>query len=473
MSNNQDNAPASATDYTPMAELASYHEQIAEKYKNTNPVEVEANTDAQALMAFNGYYALGNAKGAFFTVDTNIHIQSGAQSPIYDIALLVSLDGTTSERFSFTGTFDGTTLVQQTEALEGLDANLTFTHTDGSDGTTASVSGTISLPGKSAVSISGVTYNNPIPYSVYIGKYYTSPGRGNKNPLLVMQIKDNYQLFYDNGQNNGTLQPISSFTYNLNMYFFSFTQGQDSVRLIMGTAAAGGLACNNMIVDGQNVISRSLQTIPAPDMASDTPTYNLVASAELAAFSGYYLLPSVGSGAFISIQAQYVNEIGDDYVVMIGVSSDGVNSKGYYFDSSMSFTNNTLSMPQQNISLKFTRGYNSANKSLVTITGTILGHANTNGYTPFNPVPLSGFGGGPMKNTKGMKLTVVSDNEVVYEGTQITTDMKKILYVPIMYILAYPAENSTTVMSFGTDGLKGNACIITDNNGIYVVTAIQ
>lgn len=77
-----------------------------------------------------------------------------------------------------------------------------------------------------------------------------------------------------------------------------------------------------------------------------------------------------------------------------------------------------------------------------------------------------------MSNAAGIKLTVVNDNEVVYAGTRITTTMNSILYVPLMYILAYPPTSTNTVISFGTDGLKGNTCIITDNNSVYVVSAI-
>ena len=107
-------------DDAPLKELANYHQQIEEKYKHIKPEEFEDNPDAKALRAFNGYYALENAKGAFFAVDTNILIQNGSSTPIYDVALLVSLDGKTSAHFPFAGTFDGTHLVQKSAASEGL-----------------------------------------------------------------------------------------------------------------------------------------------------------------------------------------------------------------------------------------------------------------------------------------------------------------------------------------------------------------
>ncbi|HKC67081.1 MAG TPA: hypothetical protein VKG26_02545, partial [Bacteroidia bacterium] len=190
----------------------------------------------------------------------------------------------------------------------------------------------------------------------------------------------------------------------------------------------------------------------------------------------------------LSVQAQYLTIAGqlDLYVVMIGISMDGVTATGYTFDTTMTFdtTSNTLTIPATAnpndpnlpLSITFNRNYTPANYGLVSITG-IIGKTSVAGYTPLNPVPLSVFGGVTMtglkgSNAEGVSLTIVNDNEVIYNGTKIKTDMKSILYVPLMYILAYPSVNPTTVMSFGTDGLRGNTCIITDNNGIYVVYAI-
>ncbi|KYG84884.1 hypothetical protein AWW67_18025 [Roseivirga seohaensis] len=472
--------PKNASSEIPMGELLSYHQKMAEKYKDTDPLQVTTSPDLLALMIFNGYYSMDNTPGAFFTVDTNIHIQNGSSTPIYDLALIICMDGKTSYRVPFTGTFDGTHLIQTGTAANTFGISLTFTHSGQQNGTTASFSGSITPYGGTPVTVTGKTYNNPIPYAQYIGEYYEtvplhlSPSKTTKTMLPVMKIEDNYQISYDI-TGNGTLSTVGSFSYNLNMYFFSFTEGNNSISLIMGTAAAGGFACNNMTVNNTShtVVSRSLQTIPFPVMASnEIPSLTPGAAKDLAQFSGYYSLPSIAPLAFISIEAQYINGLGDDYVVMIGVSLDGVTSQGFYFDTTMSFVENKLTMPNQAITLTFNKAYDPANRSLASVAGTVMGHNNVTGYTLFNPVPLSAFGGVPMTNKQGVKLTVVNDNEVVYAGTQITTPMKSILYVPIMYILAYPSTNPTTVMSFGTDGKRGNTCIITDNNGIYVTYAI-
>ena len=389
-----------------------------------------------------------------------MHIKNGSSTPVYEVDLLISLDGKTSSRYPFTGTFNGTTLKQNGE---GLIVDLTFTRTDGSDGTTASCSGTITLPGKSSVSVEGSTYNNPIRSSLFNGVYYGSVplyvnGIIKHVTMPVLKIED-YQISYDYGINGGALQPVTTYTYNMNMYFFSFKQGSDSVSFIMGTAAAGGLACNNMIADAARATSRSLQTIQSPDQAN--LVFPNLKSNDLAAFSGYYQIPSIAPGAFVSIQAEYANVIGDDYIVLIGVSMDGVTSKGYYFEEAkMTFENNVLIMPDQSISITFNREYNQEQRSLVTITGTVGNHKNVTGSTLFNPVPLLAFGGVPMTNNNTPKdsLTVVSKNKVVYNGET----MEGIIYVPLMYILAYPWNKPTIVMSFGTDGLKGNTCIVTD-----------
>lgn len=462
----------------PMSELTSYHQTLVEKYKDLDPNEIQANPDATLLMSFNGYYSLENAPGAFFAIDTNIYVNSTAKTQTTDVALLVSLDGTTSFRFPFTGTFDGTLLIQKSNEPDGLNVELAFVRTDGTNGIIASCLGTISMQSQALVNISGTTYNNPIPIALFTGNYLVkTPDATNEPSVIAMQIIDT-KIMYDYGTNGANLQEVPSYCYNLNMYFFTFKKDTQSISLIMGTAAAGGFACNNMVIDDTTkaVTTRSFQTILNPNQF-ELVSPNL-SSAALAAFSGYYQIPSKTCPyAFVSIQAQYVTLIGqlDAYVVMISVSTDGITSNGYYFEeSNMSFVNNTLTMTledKSNITLTFDRQYNPSTGSLVSIHGNI-GDLEVNGNTLFNPVPLSVFGGAVMSNAAGMQLTVVNDNEVIYSGTRITTTMDSILYVPLMYILAYPPTNTNTVMSFGTDGLKGNTCIITDNNSVYILSAI-
>jgi hypothetical protein len=465
---------------SPTLELASYHQEMTEKYEGVKPDAVSLSPDALSLIAFNGYYTLNSAVGAFFAIDTNMYVQSGATTPIYDVTLLISLDGKKSARYPFTGTFDGTHLVQLSAAMEGCSIDLTFNRKVGNDGTTANCSGSITLPGMSSKNVSGFTYNNPIPASLFAGEYYEKEplyinqnGKYEKESVAipVMRIDSNNHVFYDFGSNDGNLKPVLSYSYNMNMYYFTFSVGNQITNLIMGTAAEGGFACNNMVENSTSkaISSRNLQTIPFPTQESiEIPN---LSSNELAKFSGYYQLTSIDPKAFISIQAEYIPVLGsiDIYVVKIGVSLDGISSTGYYFDAEkMSFANNTLTMTDQSITIVFDREYNATQKSLVTITGTI-GDQKVAGYTLFNPVPLSAFGGLPMTNSNGDSLTVVSDSEVIYNGVT----MKSILYVPIMYILANPWDAPTTVMSFGTSGLKGNTCIVIQGKTTSVVSAIQ
>ena len=72
-------------------------------------------------------------------------------------------------------------------------------------------------------------------------------------------------------------------------------------------------------------------------------------------------------------------------------------------------------------------------------------------------VPLSAFGGVPLTNKNGDKMTINNDNSVTFNDTIYNS----IIYVPLMYIVAAPVKNTNLVLSLGTDGLRGNACIVT------------
>ena len=458
----------------PTDELTNYHAQLVEQL-NSPQIQVPTNVDTPKLMPFNGYYAL-NTTGAFFAIDTNMVIRP-AQAPHYDLSLLVSLDGLTSTRFAFTGTFDGTHLIQQwptVNGVSGLSINLTLTRTNSVYGTTATLIGNIALPGKSSVSITGSTYNNPIPASLFIGDYWFIPHKG-AQAIKVMSIGNNNELLYDKGTNNGNLVTVPTYVYNLNMYYFSFMQdAATTVKLIMGTASAQGFACNNMSVNGSTLVSRSLITLPG-GITLKPKAYDL-SGINLADFSGYYQIPNSKSPlAFISIQSQYATlyepwnlELN---FVMISYSLDGVTSTGFFFDpfASMTFNNNVLTIPasgsQPAISLTFTRQYNPATGSLVNIAGTI-GTENVAGSTLFNPVPLSAFGGVTMSNPSGTeKLKINNDNSITYtQNNGKPQTINNIIYVPLMYIVAAPANaNPTIVLSLGTDGLRGLACIVITN----------
>lgn len=453
------------TNFASIQEMGNYQQQLLEKYKNLNLTETKANPDNKALMAFNGYYSLGQTSGDFLAIDSNM-IYLGSIGMYYTVDLLISMTGITPARVSFTGTFDGKTLTQT--STDGWMFNLTFTRTDGNDGTTATFKGTVTPPKSKVIEVKGTTYNNLIPSTLFAGKYYLPvPPASEVIGSSLMQLTDTYEVFYDNGSGSG-LKQVQLYVYNMNMYFFTMlTVDLQLVFLIMGSAAEGGLACNDINLSSKG--QRSLQTIQQP------PVPKLVAananSAALAAFSGYYQMPSIATGAFISIEGEYTTSNGSVNLnmVKIGVSYDGVTSFGYYLEADkMTFENNTLTMNtnDQSITLTFTRGYNSSNGSLVSVSGT-MNQKSVTGYTLFNPVPLTAFGGATMTNSTGDSLTINSNTEVVYN--QVT--MNNIIYVPVMYILASPAVKPTTMMSFGTNGLKGNTCIITDPNGMKVVSA--
>lgn len=434
----------------------AHHLQLLNPAQPALGASPSTRPDAPALQTFNGYYTLGNAQGAFLAVDTNMVFQAGTIAPAYHVSLIISLDGTSATRYPFTGSFDGKTLHQTSD--QGLTVELEFTRAGDTYGPVAFCSGSITLPKQTKVDVSGATYNNPIAAALFAGDYVdTATGK------KVMRIGSDNQLQYDPGT-TGNLQPVHTYAYNLNMYFFTVAQGSETVSLIMGTAAEQGFACNNMVTDGQKPAQiRSLVTIPQaakPDFA----LYDL-SGCELADFSGYYPfqfdIETLQSRSFVSIQAQYATLLpGTDWdlnFVAISISTDGINSQAYYFNPfTMSFKDGILDMPEQNIHLQLTRKYDPANGSLVQMSGTINGQKIT-GSTPFNPVPLSAFAGQPLTNRLGDRLAVNGENSVTYNGDNV----KGIIYVPLMYILAYPVGNPDVVMSFGTDGAHGTACIVT------------
>ena len=452
-----------------MEEPGAYHRQLLDKINHQNlSVSISNNPDTPQLMRFNGYYTLANAAGAFFAIDTDMLVLiRPLTEPIdlsliaYDLSLIISLDGQSADRYPFSGTFDGTTLTQDGGG-SGPSINLTITRTVGSSGAVASCSGTFTFPGQPAVTVSGTTYNNPIPAALFAGDYYVT-GSGSASPPEAMRIGSDNHVYYDGGSNSGQLSLVGDYAYNMNMYYFTFMQDGATVNLIMGTASEQGFACNNMTIGpGSALTVRSLLTIPSaqkPDPELSDPGIS-----QLAGLSGYYPIQEAASPfAFMSIQAQYAtadpNTGADLYSVLISVSSDGVTSQAYYFDpSTMTFDGATLTMPQQNITVTLSRGYDPQNGSLVSLTGTINGEP-VSGSTPFNPVPLSAFGGVTMTNSNGDQLTVNGDNSVTYNG--ITTN--SIIYVPLMYIVAYPVDDPSVVMSFGTAGTHGLACIVTED----------
>jgi hypothetical protein len=470
-------------------ETANYHQQLLNQYSDPK-VLVPNNPDTPILMPYNGYYTLNTAKGAFFAIDANMIIRPTATSPEYDMSLLISLDGTSATRFAFTGTFDGTHLIQKW-TVGGLAIQLTFSRPDnGIYGATATCEGSIALPGASAVSVAGSTYNNPIPASLYKGDYYYTPVVDGTS-IKVMSIGDNNKLMYDNGTNDGNLQEVVTYVYNLNMYYFSLIHGITGVKLIMGTAATKGFACNNMSTLGNNLSTRSLSTIPKGVALKPQWFDATLADSshdKLANFSGYYQIPTEAHPlAFVSVQAQYISLASkielDLNFVMISYSLDGITSTGFLFDAlkGMTFdtTLNTLMVPatsgQKPMVLSFNREYNKNTGALVSLTGNIDG-TSVSGNTLFNPVPLSAFGGVTMTNNEGDELTINNDNSVTYassttvvSGSETETDKKtatynSLIYVPLMYIVAAPADAPTFELSLGTDGLRGNTSIVIEKD---------
>src|SRR4051812_4841500 len=95
-----------------MSATDSYHHQLMGKAKTEESAPSPVNPDTPKLMAFNGYYAFGNVAGAFLAIDTNMAAGITLPQPYFYLTFIISMDGTTVTRYEFTGTFDGTTLLQ-------------------------------------------------------------------------------------------------------------------------------------------------------------------------------------------------------------------------------------------------------------------------------------------------------------------------------------------------------------------------
>lgn len=495
---NQEQALANAT--LPMEELTRFHQKNTTSDAITTPEGTLITPENENIVPFNGYYGLNitsgkyeGAEGAFFTIDTNLYVTpSGAA---YYLQFIVSLDGKSSVKIPFTGTFTELEsgdyeLNQKATGVGGLDEVaffLTFSRTQGT--TTAALNGKIIIaaPGQGESTVIGSTYNNPILPTTYIGTYYDKLG---KEALTIGA--GNALQYCATGQ--PSLVSIDTYKFNLNMYVFSFTSPANSnatISLVMGTSPNSGLVCGDLTtinVPNSAPTQRTLNTIKSvqPTPKVDPLKINL-SSNKLAAYSAYYSTDAT-TGAFIAIQANRITLVEGIvmYEVMIGVSTDGITSTVYNFDDSMTFEErtNTLQIPNPAyitdalapkfiLDISFTRQYvaNGMSGQLIQLEGHVLGNP-VSGNTPFNLIPLSGFTGAPLTNTQGETLVVNSINEVTYKGNAVgALKSHSILYVPIMYILEFtnPAPKDPVagydykvVCSFGTDAEQGLACIVTE-----------
>jgi hypothetical protein len=440
---------------------------------------------AEPLIAFNGYYAL-NATGAFLAVDTNLIVKNGEITP--HVTLIYSQDGTTSTVYPLTGpdrSFETVTWDRATNTLTAVatlpsSPNFTLTFTrEVNQEIIATFQGSISYGASEALlSISGITYNNPIPMAMYAGAYYEGNGQGAE----ILVIGTDNTLFYNFDNlglgDGGSIEEVAIFVYNLNMYVFSFSKadGLLDYSVIMGTSATGGMVCNDLfsLKNSQIRIPRSLQTVKT---TSNQPVNGTNASSQdLANFAGFYPL-TLGTNGFLSIEGQYktLTDGSLEYTVTLGLSVDGVSSTVYTFDSTMTFTQNAsdwlLSIPNapsqgENLTINFTRQYAAAYPSegsyygsVVSISGSYNGTEFT-GETALNVVPLMGFAGAPLKVTSTSTETIVitSNFEIEYNGVSYT----QLTVVPLMYIVGFIDNvGNEVILSLGTDGGKGVACITT------------
>lgn len=480
-----------------MDNTTQIHNQLREKYSEKTDGNTEADT--LALMPYNGYYSLvaegtQTQTGAFFTVDTNVVVSNGG-THIFDISLIISLDGIHSSVFSFTtstATFNSATKMLNWTEPKGskngpLEIIITFQHESGDSGVTGTFTGTISIPGQPKFQGKGTTYNNLIPVSTYEGSFHDI-----KDPSKIdMQIMPDHILNYRNLWDLNATHPtnVGSYIYNMNMYYFSFQRGDYLIKLIMGTSSSGGLVCNDITSydsSSASPIPRNLQTITSTTSREIVNSNDQ--SEELMQYSGFYNLiikpesthqEPPKTKPFISIEGIYtIHNYNTEYTVTIGVSIDGITTKVYTVDSNVKFdsSTNTLTILPSSFNLdpiiiSFNRagiageGY----RSLVNITGSIEGKSFS-GSTLLNPVPLMAYSGAQMTSKNNTEnLSITSNDQLTYNGVVI----KNLTYVPLMYIAVFdePAGNEV-FLSLGTDGGRGNTCIITDKEAAHSIDVV-
>ncbi len=436
------------------------------------PSGMSKKQQKMALVAFNGYYALNNSPGAYFFVDTNVYVSDGGSKRRYVVSLVVSLDGKTSQSVNFTGRFDGKRLTQRSAGGPSFD--LMFNRQPKKLGPTVRVSGTISLPGQAPAATSGATYDNPIPFSFWGGQIYFAPALmpGGKPTVAVIMGK-NGELFYDKGAAGKSLVRVKSYRYNLDMYYFKFTDAY----LIMGTAGQSGLTINDMgEKDGKVVSQRALVTHPnasAPSTGVENWYPKATGGTALVDFSGYYSIATKKyPKAFVSIEGEDLTDPGLSTEslsrVLISVSLNKKTVKSWYYDTAgqMTFNGTVLRMPQQGITLRLTRDYDPRTGGLFKMTGQI-NERNVQGSSLFNSVPLSVFAGSMSDSAGEHVLVITKAGDVSLDGQVIPNYQ----YVPTMYILAGPLPGSTvvpqpvTLLSLGYSGTNGTTAIVTTDYG--------
>ena len=456
------------------------------------------------LITFNGMYNLAGSPGAFVLVDATMTKTVKRPEPQYVVSLVVSLDGTTSHSVNFTGSFDGNRLRQT--APNGMALDLTFAHRSRGLGPTAFVKGQVTLPAAQPVAVSGVSYDNPIQADFWNGQtFYLTPATG-KHLTPVARIDKDGNLYYDNGRNNGKLSPVAAYTYNLDMYYYSFTDPQgDTANFIMGTSGSQGFAMNNLVSRaGEPISTRNLTTIPravTPSTKNWYPDFHLTqgpstiqvgGDVSLSDFSAYYPIQfpdgKASPKAFFSVDGSTLSLLpgieqavpgsnpGSLYSALITVSIDGVTTRNYYYDTSqnMSFDGRTLRMPRQNIEVTFTREYDAKAGSVFTMEGTI-GTRRVTGKSPFNPVPINQFAA-TMKDVSGKNVLVITPTGDVTLNGQVLSNYE---YVPSMYIVAGPIPGTTlipqpvTLISLGHGGASGMSAIVTTNYGLPSATTFN
>ena len=424
----------------------------------------------QDLVSFNGYYALNTSPDAFFYVNSTMRATKGGARQRYTVSLDLSLDGKTSYSANFDGTFRNNRLLQRTK--RGPTIDLRFTRTGNALGPTARIAGRVTLPGQQPVTVTGTTYSNPTPAAFWGGQTYYATAAPGGQPIPTVRMTRNGRIDYRSGASNRWVR-AKSYTYNLDMYYFSLSKNLD---LVMGTAGQSGKVANELKTVAGVQTQNELLTLPnaqPPSTGAMDWSPNLTPGPTLGDFSGYYPIPTARNpNAFVTIEGRSLADPSlspdDLYQVLISVSTNGRSVRSWYFDpqGGMTFDGSVLRMPAQGITLRFERRYDRATRALFTMRGKI-GKRAVRGQSTFNSIPVSAFAGTMTDSAGQHELVITQAGEVTLDGQSIPNYE----YVPTMYILAGPLPGTTpnnqpeTVLSLGFSGANGRTAIVTTSAG--------
>ncbi|HEX8572998.1 MAG TPA: hypothetical protein VF759_09615 [Allosphingosinicella sp.] len=227
-------------------------------------IDVEQQSQAEALIPFTGYYTLDSALGSFVAVETRSNWQAGASAPTieYEATIAISSDGQTSEQYSLgpNCSFEFNQLLITDPAGDTI-ADLSFSNEGGLGSLQGMVAGS---------QVTGTTPFGPVELSIWAGTYYRQGPPFMIRDVLqypyvaALQIGTDGSVQFASGSE--PLQPLPSYSYVYGMFVISFPAAPQIPTQIleMGTDSVWGRVAGDAS-NGSMLVALQLQQ-PAPQL---------------------------------------------------------------------------------------------------------------------------------------------------------------------------------------------------------------